>query len=273
MLMSLPLEVRHSIFEYLSARKNAPKNLLRHWFEKEEAKGLIAQHKAGDPSGPEPIAIYNNYYDSESESESDTAEENDTDAEDAEEEEQDNEDEDGEYEEDSDGEGDGEDEDDDEDEEGEDEIRIETAETEGDADTSISRPVVRPHTKWRHIPNFMHLTHCPPPVELLLTSRQLNDEASNWYYDAAILHINATGGFAHTSFFEVALGQIADAAFSPMQNIRKAKVTFVWDSVWIRTDTAGFVEAVFPALLRQRASLVYKLLLKAPDLREVVIHW
>jgi hypothetical protein len=134
-------------------------------------------------------------------------------------------------------------------------------------------PVFRPQNKWRHIPNFMRLTHCPPPVQLLLTSKQLNNEAKNWFYDVAILRIDATGSFAHTSFFEEAFSQITDAAFSPMENIRKVDITFVWDSAWIRADTTDCIGAVFPALLRQRSSFVYSILLQAPDLREVVIHW
>ncbi|KAI4633287.1 hypothetical protein J4E80_000652 [Alternaria sp. BMP 0032] len=139
-------------------------------------------------------------------------------------------------------------------------------------------PVFRPHNKWRHIPNFMRITHCPPPVQLLLASRQLNNEAKNWFYDVAVLRIDATGSFAHTSFFEEAshfpaFSQITDAAFSPMENIRKVNITFVWDSAWIRADTTDSIEAIFPALLRQRSNFVFEILLKAPDLREVVIHW
>ncbi|KAH6872875.1 hypothetical protein BKA58DRAFT_382962 [Alternaria rosae] len=134
-------------------------------------------------------------------------------------------------------------------------------------------PVFRPHNKWRHIPNFMRITHCPPPVQLLLTSRQLNNEAKNWFYDVAVLRIDATGSFAHTSFFEEAFSQITDAAFSPMENIRKVNITFVWDSAWIRADTTDSIAAIFPALLRQRSNFVFEILLKAPDLREVVIHW
>ncbi|KAI4668344.1 uncharacterized protein J4E78_002170 [Alternaria triticimaculans] len=114
-------------------------------------------------------------------------------------------------------------------------------------------PVFRPHNKWRHIPNFVRITHCPPPVQLLLASRQLNNEAKNWFYDA--------------------FSQITDAAFSPMENIRKVDITFVWDSAWIRADTTDSIEAIFPALLRQRSNFVFEILLKAPDLREVVIHW
>jgi hypothetical protein len=134
-------------------------------------------------------------------------------------------------------------------------------------------PVIGVHHKWCHIPKFMRLTQCPPPVELLLTSKQLDNEAKNWFYDVAVLRIDATGSFAHTSFFEEAFKQITDAAFSPMENIRKVEVTFVWDSTWIRADTSGCVGAIFPALLGQRASFVYQILSQAPDLKELVINW
>lgn len=134
-------------------------------------------------------------------------------------------------------------------------------------------PIICASRKWRHIPNFMRLTHCPPPTELLLTSQQLHDEAENWFYDVAILRISATNSFAHTSFFEEAFEQITDAAFSPMENIRKVEVMFVWDTTWLRADENGFAAAVFPALLRKRAEFVHDILKKAPDLREVVIHY
>ncbi len=50
-------------------------------------------------------------------------------------------------------------------------------------------------------------------------------------------------------------------------------MTFVWDTTWIRADDTGCVEAIFPALLRQRSTFVYQILTQAPDLKEVVIHW
>lgn len=55
---------------------------------------------------------------------------------------------------------------------------------------------------------FMRITHCPPPVELFLASKQLNSKAKDWFYNVAVLHVDATGSFAHTSFFEEALSQI-----------------------------------------------------------------
>ena len=119
----------------------------------------------------------------------------------------------------------------------------------------------------------MRITHCPPPVELLLASKELNAQAKSWFYDVAVLRINATGSFAHTSFFEEAFSQIADAAFSPMEDIRKVEVTFVWDTTWLRSEQAGCAAAIFPALLRQRAIFVTNILTQAPCLRQVTVHW
>jgi hypothetical protein len=119
----------------------------------------------------------------------------------------------------------------------------------------------------------MRITQCPPPVEIFLTCKQLNEEAKNWFYDVSVLRIEATGSFAHTSFFEEAFDQITNTAFSPMENIRKVEVTFVWDTTWIRSDKTGFAQAIFPALLRQRADFVIKILAKTPNLKQVNIHW
>ncbi|KAF1832691.1 hypothetical protein BDW02DRAFT_502384 [Decorospora gaudefroyi] len=286
-LMELPLEVRHAIFGYVAARDVQPKRLLRYWFEKKEVKEIIAQAAIDDPDGPVPQILYNNDdYDDDSEVD---VEESDED-EDAEE---DEEDEDAE-EQDSDGEEDEQEESDLDEEEVEAEIDTENqdteivAEEENDGDQEIAHgdsgsdadetstppaPLVSAHGKWRHIPKFMRLTHCPPPVELLLTSKQLNIEAKHWFYNVAVLRIEATGSFAHTSFFEEAFSQINDAAYSPMENIRKVEVTFVWDSTWIRADTNDSVQAIFPALLTERARFVHRILTQAPDLKEVVIHW
>jgi hypothetical protein len=134
-------------------------------------------------------------------------------------------------------------------------------------------PIVAPHQKWRHIPKFVRMTQCPPPVELFLICKQLNEEAKDWFYNVAVLKIDATASFSHFSFFEVALGQIADAAFSPMENIRKTEVTFVWDTTWIRAESTGYAASVFSFFLQSRADYVLKILQQAPDLDHVVIHW
>lgn len=119
----------------------------------------------------------------------------------------------------------------------------------------------------------MRFSQCPPPVELFLASKELNDEAKNWFYDVAVLRIHATGSFAHTSFFEEAFSQITEAAFSPMEDIRKVEVLFVWDTAWLRSEQAGCAAAIFPALLRQRAMFVTGILAQAPNLREVIVKW
>ncbi|KAJ4986810.1 hypothetical protein SVAN01_07737 [Stagonosporopsis vannaccii] len=139
--------------------------------------------------------------------------------------------------------------------------------------SSPPAPIITAHRKWRHIPKFVHISHCPPPVELLLASRQLNTEAKSWFYDVAALRVDATGSFAHTSFFEEAFSQITEAAFSPIEDIRKAEVTFVWDTTWLRSEEADCAAAIFPALLRQRAHFVTSILAQAPKLNQVAIHW
>lgn len=119
----------------------------------------------------------------------------------------------------------------------------------------------------------MRITHCPPPVELLLASKQLNNEAKSWFYDVAVLRIDATGSFAHTSLFEEAFSQMTEASFSPMRHIRKVEVAFIWDTTWLRSDQAGDAGAIFPALLRQRAAFVIGILARAPNLCGVTVHW
>lgn len=267
-LLTLPLEVRHKIFEHTLSDDANPKKLLRYWFEKKETNALIATHVANDPTGPAPQVAHHV-----------DASEDDSDDEDEEEQEE-QADEDAAEDEDEDGEADGNEElNEDDDDMDVDEQDEQNADGEANATATAPTqpaqpvPVVMAARKWRHITNFMRLTHRPPPMALFLACPQLNAEAKNWYYDVAVLRIAATGSFAHTSFFEEAFSQITEAAFSPMENIRKVEVTFVWDTTWIRADTTGCVEAIFPALLRQRAFFVLQILAQAPDLKEVVIHW
>lgn len=298
-LMGLPLEVRHTIFKYVAERNIEPRKLLRYWFEKKEVEALIAHEVTANPNAPRPRALYSNsddhdsYFDYESEAEEDDGDEHsvDQDSEDEDEDEDEMEQED-EAEDDEESEADFLEDQVEAESEGEvDEEAVEGAQQDQSAPVIPHLPVptsapttasaqpapqgaaIKPHHKWRHVPKFMRLTQCPPPVKLLLTSRQLNNEAKGWFYKVATLHIDATASFAHTTFFEVTFSQIIDAAFSPMENIRRVQVTFVWDSTWIRADTTGCVGAIFPAFLDQRSKFVYQILLKAPDLSEVVIHW
>lgn len=145
-----------------------------------------------------------------------------------------------------------------------------------DATAGTAEPeifTVLPHHKWRHVSKFMHLTQCPPQADLFLIAKQLNIEAKEWFYDVATLKIDATASFLHCSFFELALNKLAEAPFSPMENIKKAEITFVWDTTWIRAEPSGFAGAVFPVLLKSRVDFILEILLRAPELKEVKIHW
>ncbi|KAF1976180.1 hypothetical protein BU23DRAFT_42606 [Bimuria novae-zelandiae CBS 107.79] len=151
-----------------------------------------------------------------------------------------------------------------------------TAATSTQADSGPPAPqvvVVRPNRKWRHVPKFMRLTQCPPETNLFLISKQLNNEVKAWFYDVATLKIDATASFLHLTFFELALNKLAEAPFSPMENIKKAEITFVWDTTWIRAEESGFAGAVFPVFLQNRANFILEILLRAPELENVLIHW
>lgn len=155
----------------------------------------------------------------------------------------------------------------------EDETAVATS-TETDPDTPAPNVVVvKPHSKWRHVSKFMRLTQCPPETNLFLISKQINTEVKAWFYDVAILKIDATASFLHFSFFELALNKLAGAAFSPMENIKKAEITFVWDTTWIRAEESGFAGAVFPVFLKNRVDFIIETLLRAPELETVLIHW
>ncbi|KAH8728942.1 hypothetical protein GQ44DRAFT_756851 [Phaeosphaeriaceae sp. PMI808] len=264
LLMSLPLEVRHTIFEYAAERKYKPKKLLRYWFEKKEFNLVAVQHY---PNGPTPRRVH----DSEDGDDSDAPEQENDESGDGGNNDDVDDDDDDDNDDDDQAEDDDDDEDDNQDEN--DEAGDNAQEDNGGADSTPPAPLIRVARKWRYIPKFMRFTHSPPPVELLLTSKWLNKEAKDWFYDVAFLQIIVTGSFAHTSFFEEAFTQITDAAFSPMENIRRAKIVFVWDTTWLRSESTGYASAILPALLHQRANFVYQILLKAPDLRELFIHW
>ncbi|CBX90885.1 hypothetical protein IAQ61_002356 [Plenodomus lingam] len=366
-LASLPLEVRHNIFAHAASRPFKAKNLLRYWFEKQDAKQQISELAADHPAGPAPRVIYcadafdgdseisdcDEYDEAEGEENSQEAENDEYDEDDDGQPEHDDydtdddvdehdetmeEDEDdqatavvsvpstqtqnpapvptqvasgnfpgnanstnGSQSKEQDGLLDDEDDNDDEEDEmasnedeqdeldetgdngyeywnenwGEDsndeaDDRVNDGE---DAATDLRSPIIHVPAKWRHVPNFMRLSQCPPSVELFLISQQFSTEAKDWFYNVAVLHIEATASFAHTSFVEEAVSQITKVAFSPIESIRKIEVTFVWDSAWMHTDTTGYVDEIFPALLRQRTSLVIQILQQAPELREVIVHW
>jgi hypothetical protein len=98
-------------------------------------------------------------------------------------------------------------------------------------------------------------------------------EAKKWFYDVATLKIDATASFLHFSFFELALTKLAEAPFSPMENIKNAEITLVWDTTWIRAEPSGFAGAVFPVFLKNRVDFIVEILLRAPELNKVKIIW
>ncbi|OCL14789.1 hypothetical protein AOQ84DRAFT_210194 [Glonium stellatum] len=249
-LLGIPLELRHRIFGYLSERDEGPANLLKNWFEKKELEQLIGQHAASIAANS--VA---------------TPGAQDDDGEDASEEGGDEENEDGE---DGDNEEEEEEEDEDIDEEEDDSdghaVDITTATA-----TRTGPPLPPVSHKWRHIPSIFSLTHCPPPMSLLLVCKQLHAEAIAYYYDCVTLRIDATAGFEHVTFFEETMDQLASSAFSPTEPIRKFELIFTWDTEWLRASEA--YESVFQAMLYQRAQKTEEVLKKAPRLNKVHIKW
>ncbi|KAF2443206.1 hypothetical protein P171DRAFT_363654 [Karstenula rhodostoma CBS 690.94] len=151
-----------------------------------------------------------------------------------------------------------------------DDVAAETASSDPPAPKVI---IVKPNHMWRHVSKFMRLTQCPPQANLFVISKQLNIEAKKWFYDVATLNIDATVSFSHFSFFELALNKLAEAPFSPMENIKSAEITFVWDTTWIRAESTGFAGAVFPVLLKSRVDFILEILLRAPELEKLKITW
>lgn len=282
----LPLEVRHIIFRHAAVRDIQAKYVLRCWFEKQDVTQQVAKIAANHSAGPAPriarhVDVYEvdsdvtdedeNYGDDEEMEEDDDADD-DENEEDDDVDDEENEEDDGNEDEEDDGYG-AEYANEDEQEDISHDGGVTNTTTAAVAPVQAPRPVIRPHPKWRHIPNFMRLSQYPPAVNLLLVSKHLKADIMKWFWDVTTLRIEATGSFAHTSFFEEAFSQITDAAFSPMKNVRKVEVTFVWDTTWIRADTTGCVEAIFPALLRQRAEFIVKILQRAPDLKNLTVYW
>ncbi|KAF1995270.1 hypothetical protein P154DRAFT_526464 [Amniculicola lignicola CBS 123094] len=266
-LQSIPVELRHEVYQWVSVREDKPKKLIRRWFEKRDVAAQIAA-QVSDPTVVTVLAAYDDHDDDDSEAAAeDDGEGEDDEDDDGEDNEQEDDEETEVAAEDDDGDGEGEEVDDDGD------VAM------ADADSVVAAPPALPirkfypARKWHHIPKFLRIDRFPPAKEVLLISKQFNREAKAWYYDTAVLKINATASFLHTSFFEESLQEIADAAFSPMENIRKVEVTFVWDTAWLREDGHDWGAAVFPALLDERARFVQRILERAPDLKQLVVHW
>ncbi|KAF2014380.1 hypothetical protein BU24DRAFT_423345 [Aaosphaeria arxii CBS 175.79] len=136
----------------------------------------------------------------------------------------------------------------------------------------ISPHPIYPHAKWRHIPRFVRMSHPPPALSLLLTNKELRNEAMEWYYEVATLRIYATASIAHMSMFELALSQLEAAGTSPLDKIRKVEILFVWDTEWMRDPRRQFCE-IWEVFVRLRADAMVQALLCAPALRSITIAW
>jgi hypothetical protein len=93
-LMTIPLEVRHQIFQHVAKRDTKPEKLLRYWFEKKEVKEKTAELLARNPNAGTPRAVYEGDRFEAEEREGSEEEEGDSDEEDEDEEDEDEEDED-----------------------------------------------------------------------------------------------------------------------------------------------------------------------------------
>ncbi|KAF2637572.1 hypothetical protein P280DRAFT_407278 [Massarina eburnea CBS 473.64] len=272
-LMGVPLEIRHMIFSEASARDFEPKHVLRHWFERKDVEEQIAAIIASNPTGPTPVGAYHDVEDeTETEDEAADDEQDEQDEDDDEDEDaQDN----GDEGEDDGGEAQDGQEEDEQNDQGEGEEEMDEGQDQEDdvQDDGPLRPLIYADQKWRHVSKFLRITRTPPPVELFLINKELSVQTKKWFYDAVILKVDATGSFGHEEMYKLALNSLAEAAFSPMEHIKKAEVTFVWDTTWIREQGNSFYGNVFPVLLEQRTQFVLQILQQAPKLQQLVIHW
>ncbi|KAF2278615.1 uncharacterized protein EI97DRAFT_430886 [Westerdykella ornata] len=308
----LPKEVRFHVYKALAAGPNPPELVLQRWFEKMDIEEQIARLQAVDPVTTY-RPLYNSDVllsdeddaqhlqeevdeDDDNEMSSDGSEDDGSEGEDEDEEDYDiygeTSDEEDENEEEHEAEN-GEvnsDAEEDTGSEGADEVMTDAevdatntdtvtagAETgTTTAPTQQAPPVryIRAHHKWRHVPRFLRISHCPPPKELMLLSRDLAAEIKDWFYDVAVVHIDATGSFAHTSMLDEILGQIEGAAVSPFKSVRKVEISFVYDSQWVRGPDSRGNESFFQQILLMRANKIVEFLLACvPQLKKVQINW
>ncbi|CAI6337417.1 unnamed protein product [Periconia digitata] len=294
-LLELPLELKGQVFKWVSARDFSERSVLQRWFERKDIEQKIAFIKANNPDclEPRPYYIPDNEPivddDVESDDDEDAGSERESDDSDMDEDEYDYEademDEDGDEEDSMDEDGDeeedeedamnqdGDDESDMEEDLEQDGADIEEELAEDDEDDLEMGEYVHPHPKWAHVPKFLRLTKYPPPPELLGINKALSEQALSWFSDVAVLEIDVTVSFVHASFFLETLLQIGDAAFSPLEKVKKAKIEVVWDSLWVRASDNDFVVSVFPAELRGRIDAVKQLLMHTPSLEAVTIEW
>ncbi|KAF2434756.1 hypothetical protein EJ08DRAFT_656981 [Tothia fuscella] len=179
----------------------------------------------------------------------------------------------------------------DEDEEEDDEEQADEAEEEETQDednednNTPTQTTVRSYgrnTKYRHMLPTIQLSHCPPPIELLQICPQIRDEAVEALLSACLLKIDVTKSFQHHSFFLETLQQFLDHPFSPIEQIRKMELTFVWDSEWLSAKSTPNGDGLpadlqetwaFGYYLGERIEKTIELLRASPELRSITIQW
>jgi len=127
------------------------------------------------------------------------------------------------------------------------------------------------HTKYRHILPIIKINTCPPPMELLLVSHQIKNEAYSGIYNKMMLEIDASKGFRHVEFFLTIL-ETLKTPFSPLHHIRNAAVTFVWDTQWYQAHSHDPQAEFCNEVLRLRANLVHQLV-TVSNLTKITINW
>jgi hypothetical protein len=125
--------------------------------------------------------------------------------------------------------------------------------------------------KYRHSVPIIQLSACPPPLPLLLTCKQLCTEALEFYYAKCALYIDATVAFIHFHFFEEVFELLQTKEYSFINQLRKVKIRFVWDSETISTLTS--VDVMSDYMLPRRRDLILGLLSKAVHLESIEVHW
>lgn len=148
----------------------------------------------------------------------------------------------------------------------------------------VTRP--EPDRKWRYVTSLIQVSHCPPPLSILLTNNQLKSEALAYYYDQCALTLNLTRSLEHSTFVEEEiLDRLSNATFSPIEQLRKAVLIITWDTAWIKSQNTiddpsnpaythpPFIRAVWEFALFSRVRQGIKLLTQMPQLQKVEIKY
>jgi len=133
--------------------------------------------------------------------------------------------------------------------------------------------MVQRRTKYRHTVKMYKLDQSPPPVNLLLLSRQIYQEAYNYVYATAGIIFDATMGFPHYSMFEETLDKLISNTLTPLKHFKRVRIDFVWDTEWIQTNKDNLAPDLLVSVLSMRAEKIKELVLSMPKLTDLKITW